>query len=389
MVGLGALFALAAALLVLWVALGPGASWMLEHLDKVQLGNLDDAKRAEALDRIRGRAVAVGTGMLALVAIFFTARTASAALSSSDAAQQTAAAAQQTAAATEQGMVTGRYTAAIDQLGSDKLDIRLGGVYALERIARDSARDHPTVIAVLAAFVREHSHDADAHTALNTDETSGSTSGRTRFRPDLQDALTVIGRRATRHDVDPINLRSANLARAELGGAKLRNAILVGADLTGAKLIEADLANADLLSAILSHALLMGANLTDARLTSATLINAKLRKANLSRVEAETADMTGVLLVEATMTHIILTGANLTGAHLVRVDMSGASLAGARLTGANISGADLTGADLTGADMSGADLRGAMAGPNRISEEIVRAHGAHVDELTRYGPTRE
>src|ERR1035441_3413443 len=60
---------------------------------------------------------------------------------------------------TEQGQVTDRYTRAIEQLGSDKLDVRIGGIYALERIARDSARDHPTVMEVLAAFIREHSRE--------------------------------------------------------------------------------------------------------------------------------------------------------------------------------------------------------------------------------------
>ena len=50
---------------------------------------------------------------------------------------------------TEQGQVTDRYTKAIEQLGSDKLDVRIGGIYALERVARDSARDHPTVMEVL------------------------------------------------------------------------------------------------------------------------------------------------------------------------------------------------------------------------------------------------
>ncbi len=54
--------------------------------------------------------------------------------------------------------MTDRYTKAIERLGSDKLDVRIGGIYALERVARDSARDHPTVIEVLAAFIREHSH---------------------------------------------------------------------------------------------------------------------------------------------------------------------------------------------------------------------------------------
>jgi hypothetical protein len=55
----------------------------------------------------------------------------------------------------EQGQLTERYTKAIEQLGSDKLDVRLGGIYALERIAADSERDHPTVVEVLSAFVRE------------------------------------------------------------------------------------------------------------------------------------------------------------------------------------------------------------------------------------------
>jgi hypothetical protein len=61
---------------------------------------------------------------------------------------------------TQEGQITDRYTRAVEQLGSDKLDVRLGGIYALERIAKDSERDHPTVVEVLSAFVREHSDPA-------------------------------------------------------------------------------------------------------------------------------------------------------------------------------------------------------------------------------------
>src|SRR5215217_4967771 len=58
----------------------------------------------------------------------------------------------------EQGQITERFTRAIDQLGSEKLEIRLGGIYALERIARDSPeRDYSTVIEVLTAYVRQNS----------------------------------------------------------------------------------------------------------------------------------------------------------------------------------------------------------------------------------------
>ena len=57
-----------------------------------------------------------------------------------------------TTALTLQGQVTDRYTKAVEQLGSKEIDVRIGGIYALERIARDSARDHPTVMEVLVAF---------------------------------------------------------------------------------------------------------------------------------------------------------------------------------------------------------------------------------------------
>ena len=52
------------------------------------------------------------------------------------------------------GQVTDRYTKAIEQLGSEKLDVRIGGIHVLERVARGSARDHPAVMEMLAAFGR-------------------------------------------------------------------------------------------------------------------------------------------------------------------------------------------------------------------------------------------
>jgi hypothetical protein len=54
----------------------------------------------------------------------------------------------------QQGQVTERFTRAIDQLGHGELDVRLGGIYALERIANDSPDDRATIAEVLTAFVR-------------------------------------------------------------------------------------------------------------------------------------------------------------------------------------------------------------------------------------------
>jgi hypothetical protein len=51
-----------------------------------------------------------------------------------------------------EGQITDRFTKAIAQLGEqgpEKLAVRLGGIYALERIARDSERDHWPMMEVL------------------------------------------------------------------------------------------------------------------------------------------------------------------------------------------------------------------------------------------------
>jgi hypothetical protein len=55
------------------------------------------------------------------------------------------------------GQITERITRAVDQLANDTVDVRLGGLYALERVAHDSYQDRPAVTSILTAFVRTHS----------------------------------------------------------------------------------------------------------------------------------------------------------------------------------------------------------------------------------------
>src|SRR5258708_5589645 len=47
------------------------------------------------------------------------------------------------------GQITDRFTKAVDQLGSKDFSIRLGGILSLERIARESERDHRGVMEML------------------------------------------------------------------------------------------------------------------------------------------------------------------------------------------------------------------------------------------------
>ncbi|WP_189160101.1 pentapeptide repeat-containing protein [Lentzea pudingi] len=50
--------------------------------------------------------------------------------------------------------ITDLYTKAVEQLGSDKAPVRLGGLYALERLAQDNPPQRQTIVNVLCAYLR-------------------------------------------------------------------------------------------------------------------------------------------------------------------------------------------------------------------------------------------
>ena len=158
--------------------------------------------------------------------------------------------------------------------------MRIGGIYALERIAHDSPPDHPTIMDVLATFIRDHSSEQwPPAEPGRVDPPERAT------RPDVQAALTVIGRRNPRHDrrwSGRVDLHSAVLTRADLRSADLGSADLSGAFLTGANLFGAYLSGADLEGAYLTGADLTGADLTGADLGGAYLTGAHLSGAYLS-----------------------------------------------------------------------------------------------------------
>src|SRR6266498_994609 len=253
----------------------------------------------------------------------------------------------------QEGQITERFTRAIDQLGQpgpDRLDVRLGGIYALERIAHDSPTHRLAVFEIFTAFIRSHAplppplpgeHNANAHTNQVPLLQSRA--------PDIQAALTIIGRRPTHKNDPPLDLRQTDLREANLGGANLTRARLSGADLTQAQLGGADLTGTQFDGANLTGTHLAGANLTRAQLGGADLTGAQLGGADLTGAKLGWANLTEAWLDEADLTEAWLDGADLTGAQLGRVNLTGTHLGGANLTRAQLGGADLTGAQLGGA----------------------------------------
>ena len=183
---------------------------------------------------------------------------------------------------TRQPQVTDRYTKAVEQLGSDRLDVRIAGTHALEDVARDSATDHPAVMEVLTAFIREHSRKP-----LRPPDPDGLEQEQW-VQPDVQAALTAVARR--KHERDS---RRLDLTGAYLNCAGLHGATLDGAELGGADLVGADLTNTRLRRAILHGADLRTANLRRADLTRADLTRANLAWACLADANLAHADVTG------------------------------------------------------------------------------------------------
>src|ERR1700733_5297753 len=148
----GGLAVVAAIFVVGWALLVPAADWLARH----DASHATGTSLATARNNAQGNLLALAAGLAGFGALIFTARTFILQRRTLELTQQDQ---QDTHRLTEQGQVTDRYIKAIEQLGSDKLDVRVGAIYALERIARDSAADHPTVIEVLAMFIREHSRE--------------------------------------------------------------------------------------------------------------------------------------------------------------------------------------------------------------------------------------
>jgi hypothetical protein len=180
---------------------------------------------------------------------------------------------------TEQGQVTDRFGRAIDQLGSRKRDVRLGGIYSLERLMHDSPPDEPNIIEVLSAYIRDNTH-LSAAAALIGSTSALAPSYPTDVHPktDVAAALTVLGRRP-----DPASPLYVRLGKADITGASLPSANLTGADLRAADLTHAYLTRASLHDASLRWANLTSANLPDTDLTGANLTGANLTRANLTR----------------------------------------------------------------------------------------------------------
>jgi hypothetical protein len=187
-------------LLIAAVVLGALVLWVLPAvLTRHPSRDLTAAERLKAVNDVRAPLVAFLVAVGAAGTLWFTART---------------------YVLNREGHVTDRYTKAVGQLGDERSPVRIGGVYALERIGHDSAKDRTTIIYVLGAFIRERSK------AMRERQDDPS--------EDVKAGLRVAGRLLAMSDA-MLDLRDADLRHTDLSRLPKDQVMLEGANLEGAK----------------------------------------------------------------------------------------------------------------------------------------------------------
>jgi uncharacterized protein YjbI with pentapeptide repeats len=235
---------------------------------------------------------------------------------------------------TERGQITDRFSKAIEQLGAagkDAVDLRLGGIYALEQIARDSPNWYRPVVEVLGAFVRQHASGLSMPAGATIDLQLAAVDAlpldkkRVLLPVDIAAAINVLGRRTRLKDDDPIvDFQGANFCRVEFStSVNLEGVNLAHARMQSSSLMFANLRNSSLLSSELQGANLQRSDLSGARMLLANLYKADLDRVNLKGANLTFADLGGAKLTRAILDNADLHYAKLKGADLSSVDLSG------------------------------------------------------------------
>lgn len=302
----------------------------------------------------------------------------------------------------EQRHITERFIKAVELLGAMRgenpaLEQRLGAIYALERLARESLDDHIQIMETLCAYIRENASGKDlapwpgavlrdledldwdlSDEEIESSESFQKANKATAFsvaelredrggclrgwvvtlappRVDIRAALEVIGRRSKtqiareRADGYRLDLRETCLRRADLTGMDLGKARLDGARLEGVDNIPERVTETGGLEAAV---ILEGADLVAARMDGATLWGARMNGAILSWARIE-----GVRLGWARMEDLDLRYARMDGTDLYAARMAGANLSYSRLTSDTNDGNALRSTNLNAGKCDGGALR--------------------------------
>ena len=279
-----------------------------------------------------------------------------------DASQGQVEAAQRQADTVQLGLLNERYQRGAEMLGHGVLAVRMGGIYALQRLAEEHPElYHVQIVRLLCAFVRNPTPDEATLRQNDRDPLFDIPA----IPEDVQAAISVVGLR----DSNMANLEQEtglrlDLRRANLRFADLRSHNFPRADFSNAFLKDANLDNADLTGAILMNTNLSVANVRRTKFNASNCL-----WADFSSIDGRCSEFVSASLEGTDFTTAILENAVFREAHF-----SGTRFGGAELKNADISGARFTmGRQRSGVPPYGIDYGHVILTEDQLNETFATA----------------
>ena len=165
-------------------------------------------------------------------------------------------------------IINERFSKAVEQLGHNQLAVRVGAIYALARLAKDSPRDHWTIMEMLAFFLREQCPCPEGSTCRRHPSS---------VPKDIQAAILVLGQRNVEQDPEKshLHLIHNDLRGVSFAEGDFRNVYFYESNLSDANFYGANLQGANFWKADLSYSNLKGCQLDGAILSKTSLRTAR------------------------------------------------------------------------------------------------------------------
>ncbi|MER5459056.1 pentapeptide repeat-containing protein [Micromonospora sp. NPDC002389] len=253
-----------------------------------------ESDRRSDLGQIVVAGAAIGALLVSAVGVIYTGR-------SVQVAADSVAAARDELRLFEQGQANERYSRGVEHLGSESLDVRIGGILALEQFANDVPTRAASVREILNSFISVHAPRRDVRAVPVVPKVSAGGFNPRPVAHDTQTALATLGRVG-----GPISLSYLDLGGAAFSGnyadswfwaTDLSSSAAIRANMKGSVFAYSDLSfvffaltdlrggnfeSANLSGARLERTDLRDANFTNAMLAGATLIGSDLRGAKIT-----------------------------------------------------------------------------------------------------------
>jgi len=285
------------------------AIWLIpEYLLSGRIQCLNTKDQIEVVNESRKTIAQIFGGLIILVGVYLTYKRVTALERNVEIAQQ--------------GQITERFSRAIEQLGSERLAIRLGGIYSLERIAKESKKDFIPIMEVFSAYLRKNSPIWKSKPKEKANEVA----------IDINAIITAIGRRSTEFHPEnfKIDLNDVWINGLLLDDMNFSNISFINSDLSRSVLNDVILKNADLVNTNMEKFTSVGGDFRESFLFEVNMRDSHLDHSNLQGVLLDTCILKDIDFCQANLNDVDFGHANISGC-----DFRDANLIGIKLTNYN------------------------------------------------------